>query len=106
MRALDRRHEELSAYVVEACVACHWHHLRSVLPVGGRYAGERSLLDEHVRVVRAAREAPVLDLVQRDLATGRVPVGRGDVLAVDGDDRLVGGAAALAGRRDGHGSGG
>ena len=36
MRALDRRHEELSAYVVEACVACRWHHLRSVLPVGGR----------------------------------------------------------------------
>ena len=36
MRALDRRSEELSAYVVEACVACRWHHLRSVLPVGGR----------------------------------------------------------------------
>jgi hypothetical protein len=36
MRALDRRPEELSAYVVEACVACRWHHLRSVLPVGGR----------------------------------------------------------------------
>jgi len=35
MRALDRRPEELSAYVVEACVACRWHHLRSVLPVGG-----------------------------------------------------------------------
>lgn len=36
MRALDRRREELSAYLVEACVACRWHHLRSVLPVGGR----------------------------------------------------------------------
>ena len=36
MRALDRRHEELSAYVVEACVGCRWHHLRRVLPVGGR----------------------------------------------------------------------
>jgi len=36
MHALNRRREELSAYVVEACVACHWHHLRSVLPVGGR----------------------------------------------------------------------
>jgi hypothetical protein len=35
LRALDRRNDELSAYVVEACVACHWHHLRSVLPVGG-----------------------------------------------------------------------
>ena len=35
LRALDRRNEELSAYLVEACVACHWHHLRTVLPVGG-----------------------------------------------------------------------
>ena len=35
LRALDRRNDELSAYLVEACVACHWHHLRSVLPVGG-----------------------------------------------------------------------
>ena len=23
-------------YVVEACIDCHWHHLRKVLPVGGR----------------------------------------------------------------------
>ena len=36
LRALDRRADELSAYVVEACVGCHWHHLRRVLPVGGR----------------------------------------------------------------------
>ena len=35
LRALDRRNDELAAYLVEACVACHWHHLRSVLPVGG-----------------------------------------------------------------------
>ena len=34
--ALDRRRDELAAYVVEACVACHWHHLRCMLPVGGR----------------------------------------------------------------------
>ena len=33
---LNRRRDELSAYVVEACVACHWHHLRKVLPLGGR----------------------------------------------------------------------
>ena len=25
-----------NAYVVEACVGCRWHHLRKVLPVGGR----------------------------------------------------------------------
>ncbi len=34
MRALNRRRDELTAYVVEACVSCHWHHLRKVLPVG------------------------------------------------------------------------
>ena len=34
--ALNRRREELSAYVVEACIGCRWHHLRQVLPVGGR----------------------------------------------------------------------
>jgi hypothetical protein len=34
--ALNRRREELSAYVVEACVECRWHHLLRVLPVGGR----------------------------------------------------------------------
>jgi hypothetical protein len=32
----DRRDDELSAYVVEACVECRWHHLLRVLPVGGR----------------------------------------------------------------------
>ena len=35
LRGARPSREELSAYVVEACVACHWHHLRSVLPVGG-----------------------------------------------------------------------
>jgi hypothetical protein len=33
---LDRRRDELWAYVVEACIGCHWHHLRRVFPVGGR----------------------------------------------------------------------
>ena len=36
MTALNRRKDELSAYVVEACVECHWHHLLRVLPIGGR----------------------------------------------------------------------
>jgi hypothetical protein len=36
LSALDRRRDELTAYVVEACVACRWHHLLRVLPVGGR----------------------------------------------------------------------
>lgn len=35
MRALNRLGEELSAYVVEACVECRWHHLLRVLPLGG-----------------------------------------------------------------------
>ena len=33
---LNKRREELSAYVVEACIECRWHHLLRVLPVGGR----------------------------------------------------------------------
>jgi hypothetical protein len=36
MAELNRRRDELAAYVVEACVACRWHHLLRVLPVGGR----------------------------------------------------------------------
>ena len=36
LSTLDRRRDELAAYVVEACIACHWHHLRSMLPLGGR----------------------------------------------------------------------
>ena len=36
LAVLNRRRDELSAYVVEACIGCHWHHLRKVLPVGGR----------------------------------------------------------------------
>lgn len=35
MRALGGRREELTAYVVEACVECRWHHLLRVLPLGG-----------------------------------------------------------------------
>lgn len=33
---LDARADELTAYVVEACVSCRWHHLLRVLPVGRR----------------------------------------------------------------------
>lgn len=36
MAELDRRRDELAAYVVEACVECRWHHLLRTLPVGGR----------------------------------------------------------------------
>ena len=32
---LNRRRDELTAYVVEACVSCRWHHLRKALPIGG-----------------------------------------------------------------------
>lgn len=31
-----RRPEEYTAYVVEACCACKWHHLVRVLPIGGQ----------------------------------------------------------------------
>ncbi|MEY2754777.1 MAG: hypothetical protein RJB65_1135 [Actinomycetota bacterium] len=30
---LQARPDELTAYVVEACIECHWHHLLKVLPV-------------------------------------------------------------------------
>jgi Family of unknown function (DUF5318) len=33
---LNGRVDELTAYVVEACVSCGWHHLLRVLPVGGK----------------------------------------------------------------------
>jgi hypothetical protein len=36
MAQLHRRRDELTAYVVEACVGCRWHHLRTAVPVGGR----------------------------------------------------------------------
>jgi hypothetical protein len=32
---LNARADELTAYVVEACTACRWHHLLRALPVGG-----------------------------------------------------------------------
>ncbi len=32
---LDKRTDALSAYVVEVCRTCSWHHLLRVLPVGG-----------------------------------------------------------------------
>lgn len=35
LRQLGRRGDELTAYVVEACVECRWHHLLRVLPVNG-----------------------------------------------------------------------
>jgi hypothetical protein len=40
---LDARPDELTAYVVEACVGCRWHHLLRVLPVGRRTPRARAL---------------------------------------------------------------
>ena len=34
LNLLNARAEELTAYVVEACISCRWHHLLRVLPVG------------------------------------------------------------------------
>jgi hypothetical protein len=36
MAALDRRPDALTAYVVEVCRSCSWHHLVRTLPVGAR----------------------------------------------------------------------
>lgn len=41
MAAIDRRADDLTAYVVEACVECRWHHLLRVLPVGSRGSAGR-----------------------------------------------------------------
>ena len=43
LRKLDSRADELTAYVVEACVGCRWHHLLRVLPVGRRTPRAASL---------------------------------------------------------------
>jgi hypothetical protein len=36
MAKLDRRADPLTAYVVEVCAECSWHHLIRTVPVGGR----------------------------------------------------------------------
>jgi hypothetical protein len=36
MAALDRRADQLTAYVVEVCRSCSWHHLVRTVPIGGR----------------------------------------------------------------------
>ena len=46
--ALNDRPEDLSAYVVEACIECRWHHLLRVLPVGGRRRRRSAPLDDAV----------------------------------------------------------
>jgi hypothetical protein len=35
MHELNRRSDDLRAYIVEVCVECSWHHLLRVVPVGG-----------------------------------------------------------------------
>lgn len=40
--ALANRGGELTAYVVEACIECHWHHLLRAIPLGGERGGARS----------------------------------------------------------------
>ena len=40
---LNSRPDPLTAYVVEACVACRWHHLLRVLPVGHQPPRTRKL---------------------------------------------------------------
>lgn len=42
LRALTMRSDELTAYVVEACIACRWHHLLRVIPVANRGRASRT----------------------------------------------------------------
>lgn len=41
MAAIQRRSVGLTAYVVEACIACRWHHLLRVLPIGSVQGARR-----------------------------------------------------------------
>jgi len=59
--------------------------------------GSVGVVDEHVRVVRQTRVAPPLDLLERDVAARRVPIGRRDVATMHGEDLRFVGAAAVAG---------
>lgn len=43
MAALDARPDELTAYVVEACTSCRWHHLLRAFPVGRPARARRPL---------------------------------------------------------------
>ncbi|HET9601613.1 MAG TPA: DUF5318 family protein [Acidimicrobiales bacterium] len=45
LQQLHRRSEQYSAYVVEACPSCSWHHLLRVLPLGGRPARRSPVVD-------------------------------------------------------------
>lgn len=36
MVELNRRSDDLTAYFVEVCPACRWHHLLRVVPIGGK----------------------------------------------------------------------
>ena len=42
LATLNRRADQLAAYVVEACPGCSWHHLLRMLPVGGAKARRRA----------------------------------------------------------------
>jgi hypothetical protein len=42
MAAVTQRGDELTAYVVEACIECKWHHLLRVLPVGAKRGRSRT----------------------------------------------------------------
>ena len=42
MATLSRSSDDLTAYMVEACTGCRWHHLLRVLPIGGRGKRQRS----------------------------------------------------------------
>lgn len=33
---LNKRADDLTAYIVEVCVGCKWHHLIRSVPIGGR----------------------------------------------------------------------
>jgi hypothetical protein len=52
MAQLNRRAEDLSAYIVECCIACKWHHLLRVLPVGGKRAKTAPASTPHTQATK------------------------------------------------------
>lgn len=54
LRSYERRSEQYTAYTVEVCTTCEWHHLLTATPCGGAKRGNRGRRGSHAGV--AARQ--------------------------------------------------
>lgn len=56
LRSYERRHEPYTAYTVEVCTSCEWHHLLTAAPCGATVRRKRSRRgDEHGVTARRNR---------------------------------------------------